>query len=276
MSKVLFSTPVRITAGILVCGSAMLAFNGLLKLLFDSGGDLLRIIRLILSTIVILATYYYFFKFYERRKITELAPDNALRETMTGFAVGTMCMSGVVFLLYLLGYYRILSVNSLSYIVVLFLFFTAAAVLEEIVFRGIVYRILEERGGTYFALIISASIFGVVHAFNTNANVISILSAALGGMILGAMFTLTGRLWLPIAFHAGWNFCQGCYGVAISGIDDVPSFFVARLEGPQLVTGGGFGPENSLVALTVLGVLLAILLHTLRKKGGVVPSSSGQ
>jgi membrane protease YdiL (CAAX protease family) len=128
----------------------------------------------------------------------------------------------------------------------------AAAVGEEIVFRGVVYRRLEERLGTTIALVVSAAAFGLVHAGNPGANWASTLAIALeSGVLLGLAYAATRSLWLPIGLHFGWNFTEGgIFGAAVSGGQN-SGLINAPLAGPPLITGGAFGPEASLAAIAV-------------------------
>ena len=128
----------------------------------------------------------------------------------------------------------------------------AAAVGEEIVFRGVVYRRLEDRLGTTIALVVSAAAFGLVHAGNPGANWASTLAIALeSGVLLGLAYAATRSLWLPIGLHFGWNFTEGgIFGAAVSGGQN-SGLIHAHLVGPPLLTGGAFGPEASLAALVV-------------------------
>jgi uncharacterized protein len=128
----------------------------------------------------------------------------------------------------------------------------ASAVGEEIVFRGVVYRRLEEKLGTAIALLISAALFSLVHAGNAGANWVSTLAIALeSGVMLGLAYAATRSLWLPIGLHFGWNFTEGgIFGAAVSG-GQYHGLIDAPLSGSPLITGGVFGPEASLAALAI-------------------------
>jgi len=128
----------------------------------------------------------------------------------------------------------------------------SSAVGEEIVFRGVVYRRLEERLGTAIALLVSAAVFGLVHAGNTGANWVSTLAIALeSGVLLALAYAATRSLWLPIGLHFGWNFTEGgIFGAAVSG-GQSSGLIHAPLSGSPLITGGAFGPEASLAAVVV-------------------------
>jgi hypothetical protein len=128
----------------------------------------------------------------------------------------------------------------------------AAAVGEEIVFRGAIFRIIDERLGTTAALIISSVLFGLVHAANPGATAISTVAIALeAGALLGVAYSAVRSLWLPIGLHFGWNFAEGgIFGTAVSG-GHAHGLIASELSGPTLITGGSFGPEASVIAVAV-------------------------
>ena len=244
IKKVLHFPLTKIVVGVIVCGFAILGTNSVLRSIFKSEGDVVRIVRWLLSMSVLLATYYFLFRHYERRGIAELSRKGLLRESLVGLFTGTLCISLIIIVLYILGYYKVISISSVSVLLLPLVYFTTLSVFEELIFRGIIYRITEESLGTNLALIISALLFGLAHLLNEHANVISVISAASGGILTGLLFSMTKRLWLPIFFHAGWNWAQVSLGVTVSGMEDLPGFLQGRLEGPELITGGAFGPEN--------------------------------
>jgi uncharacterized protein len=83
-------------------------------------------------------------------------------------------------------------------------------------------------------------------------------------------------LWLPIFFHAGWNWAQVSLGVAVSGMEDLPNFVQSRLEGPDLITGGAFGPENSILTIGLVLILSLVAYYLTWKRGFVIRRVSGQ
>lgn len=270
IKQVLYFPLTRIIIGVVVCGFAMLATNSVLRLILRPEGDATRIIRWLLSTVALLAVYYFLFKRYERREITELSKTYLLKESLLGLSIGVICISLVIFTLYIMRYYEVLSVNNVTILLLSLFFCVSAAALEEIIFRGIIYRIVEGSLGTKLALILSALLFGLVHISNEHANAISIVSAVAGGILLGLMFSLTRRLWLPIAFHAGWNWAQASFGTVVSGIAELPTFLQIKLNGPELITGGAFGPENSIITVGLVLILSGMTYYLTWKKGNVL------
>ena len=270
MKRVLHFPLTRIAIGVIVCTLALPGTNSVLRLVLSSEGDIARIVRWLLSTFVLLATYRFLFKHYERRDISELSRTDAIRESLIGLFTGVLCISLIIVVLYVAGYYQVLSTNSALALLMPLFYFTTLSVFEELVFRGITYRIAEESLGTNLALIISALLFGLAHLPNENANAISVVSASSGGILAGLLFSMTKRLWLPIFFHAGWNWAQVSLGVTVSGIEGLPGFLQAKLEGPEIITGGAFGPENSVITLVLVLILSAMAYYLTLRRGNVM------
>src|SRR5205085_9197084 len=128
----------------------------------------------------------------------------------------------------------------------------AAAIGEELIYRGVLYRVLEEGLGTVPALVVSAGVFGFTHGANPGATLASSAAIALeAGLLLGLAYTVTRSLWFPIGIHFGWNFAQGgIFNAPISGTQ-FPGMLNFKIVGPEVWTGGAFGPEASLVSVLV-------------------------
>jgi len=136
------------------------------------------------------------------------------------------------------------------------------AFMEELLFRGILFRWLEAFGGSWFALALTSALFGLGHIMNPNATAFSSFAIAVeAGILLGGAYMLTRSLWMPMGLHAAWNFTQGeIFDVPVSGTD-VHGLVTAQMSGPELLSGGMFGLEASVLALvpaTVVGVWLVV------------------
>jgi len=147
-----------------------------------------------------------------------------------------------------------------------------SAVVEELLVRGVILRLLWRAFGPAVAFAASAALFGLGHAFNPGATVMSVVCIALeAGVMLGALYALTGRLWMSIGVHAAWNFTQGyVFGAAVSGSDFGPSLArsVAHGDASVWLSGGSFGPEASLPALLVCGAVGVATLWLAARAGG--------
>jgi membrane protease YdiL (CAAX protease family) len=150
----------------------------------------------------------------------------------------------------------------------------SVATIEEVLFRGILFRIMEERTGTVITLAVSSVLFGLTHLVNVNATLWGTISIGLtGGAMTAAAYVATRSLWLPIGLHFAWNFTHaGIFGVALSGSDEAPQGLLhTTLSGPSVLTGGTFGPEASLMALLVCLVPTVVVLRRAVRKGQIQP-----
>lgn len=198
--------------------------------------------------------------------------NSSLNDLWRGTFFAAVLMSVMVGIAALLGGYRILGWGSGDSWEIIFLVAgVQAAVLEEIIFRGIVFRFLEEFAGSWAALLISALIFGFIHISNPNATVFSSIAIAVeAGMLLGGAYMLTRNLWLAIGIHFGWNVVQGfVWDVPVSGID-VDGMVQSQASGNELISGGAFGLEASLIALVLATSAGVWLVWKAWKKGEVM------
>lgn len=145
-----------------------------------------------------------------------------------------------------------------------------SAIFEEILTRGIIFRIIEEKLGSYLALLISALIFGAMHLGNPNSSLTVAIGLAIqAGLLLGAAYIYSRNLWFPIAIHFAWNFTQsGIFGAIVSGITLDKSLITTKIQGAEWFTGGQFGPEGSIQATifcSIATILLLILSHKQNK-----------
>jgi membrane protease YdiL (CAAX protease family) len=143
----------------------------------------------------------------------------------------------------------------------------SSGIIEELLMRGVVFRIVEQWLGSGVALAVSAVLFGGLHAFNPGATVVSCVAIAIeAGILLAAAYMYTRRLWLAIGIHLGWNFFEGSvYGASVSG-GKMASLFASDFSGHPLLTGGKFGPEASVVAMVVCSAAGLWLLQRVRKR----------
>ncbi len=203
--------------------------------------------------------YWILVRIIEGRAVTELSARYAVREILIGMVYGVGFISSVMGVLYLLGYFEINSVRSADLLVAPLIAAITTGFVEEIALRGIVFRIMEEWLGTWISLLFSAALFGALHLGNENATLLAAVAIALeAGVLLAAVYMVTRRLWVVIGLHAGWNFTLGgVYSGAVSG-GAAEGLLDTTLSGPELMTGGAFGVEASVVTMAI-GLTLALL-----------------
>lgn len=202
-------------------------------------------------------------RFVERRppaavglRARSLAPD-----WLKGFAVGAAFLCVSVAVLALFGGYRVTSVSfAAAPLLWTLLLHTAVGAFEEGLFRGILFRFLEEGLGSVVALLITAAIFGAVHLQNPNATPWGGAAIAIeAGILLGAAYMATRSLWFVMGLHTAWNFFQGSvFGINVSGTPAPEgAILTPAIAGNEWLTGGAFGIEASAIAV-VFGLALGI------------------
>ncbi len=261
---------VRIIIGLIVCIIVIiigqLSAGALLK-----GTSLDRDYKDILTgswtAILVLAAYIFLFRYYEKRAISELSLKKFWRNALLGFFLGLLLQSCVILITYLYGGYQVLSVNPISYLLPAFAIGITSAIFEEILIRGILFRITEESLGTIWALVISSLLFGFLHLANQSSSVYSAFAITIeAGLLLGVSYVVTRNLWMPILLHFSWNFAEGgIYGANLSGNILSKTLISARFSGSEWITGGAFGPENSVQAI-VLGFIAAAIIFMVAYK----------
>ena len=198
-------------------------------------------------------------------------------DLVVGFVITALAILGVFLVELGLG---VITVDQAPYDVSTFLStfgdIAANAAVEEFFFRslllsGLVVVFGMARWGTnrWIPVLVSAVLFGLVHATNPGASALSVFGNALGGLIYGMAFLGAMNIWFPLALHLGWNFTQTLVGFPVSG-KDFPGPLTTTSTGSDLVTGGDFGPEAGIIGIlarfAVIGLLVGYL--TLRYRDG--------
>lgn len=211
-----------------------------------------NVVSVAITVLVVSYAYYGFVRVIERRSVTELSSQNMFVELASGMLVGAILFSVTIGILWLLGYYKVIGINPWTVIFSWLVLAIISGVSEELLFRGILFRVVEESLGTWLSLAISALIFGLFHLANPNATLWGAIAIAIeAGIMLAAAFVYTRRLWLPIGIHFAWNFVQGAiFGVAVSG-NEATGLLQSTLSGPPSLSGGDFGAEGSIFAVLV-------------------------
>ncbi len=227
----------------------------------------------VVLALLCLGTYLAASRWIERRKPAELAAGRALPEVAAGVALGFLLFSAVLAVLLAARVYHPSGWGSSKHLVNGLFFALLAGVTEEILFRGLLFRVSARIIGTWGALIATSALFGLAHLANPGATVTSALAIALeAGILLGAAYAATERLWLPIGLHVGWNFTEGSvYGMSVSGNGMAAGLLTGSLKGPRLLTGGAFGPEASIVAVIICLAAAAVFLWRMIKLHRVEP-----
>ena len=266
----------RITLGLIVCFISFIIAQQLAGKMLDLTSlnkNYRNLIKGIIASSAVISTYIYFFRKYEKREINEFSSKGIGKYLLSGTLIGVVLQSLTMLVIALNGGFEIVSVNPISNVIIPFTIAFTVAIFEEILIRGIIFRIMEEKLGSYISLLISAIIFGALHLVNPHSTLISGLCVGIeAGLLLGAAYIYTRNLWFPIAIHFAWNFMQsGIFGAITSGNEKTSSLLTTKLTGKLFITGGEFGPEGTIQAL-IFCVLASIVLLQLSKHKLIHPN----
>jgi hypothetical protein len=266
-----------------ILGAVVLFRQGLLPLIdsvFQPGAEWLSAFRRAGILMTIVAAYWAFVRWHEKREATELRWQ-PLRLALGG-ASGAALVGLPIALLFALGAYELerfrgFSAELLGVAAVIGI----AAVVEELVYRCLLFRVLERAWGTGVALAIQAVVFALLHLGNVEqgsaGDVMAMLvSVTLLGLLWAGLFVLARNLWVVAAHHAAWNFTILLSGVPLSGIEDWRALapIESRYAGPDWLTGGMFGPESSLLVMVSIAAAVVLLLRVARRHGAFVSAAA--
>lgn len=261
--------------GVAVLGSIFAFRQGLLPLidaLFQPGPELLSAFRRTGILLAAIGGYWAFVHWHERREVTELR----LRpiRLILGGASGAVLVAVPIAALFALGAYElVLFRGASSALVGVAVLIAIAATLEELLYRCLLFRLLERAWGTGLALAVQTVVFAVGHLENvenggTGDVATMLVSVTVVGLLWTGVFVLTRNLWVVVANHAAWNFTILLSGVPLSGIEDWRPLapLESRYAGPDWLTGGMFGPESSIVVIVSTTVAAVLLLYVARRR----------
>lgn len=245
--------------------------------LFFYNQNLLLLFLNLLTFATISSLVFFRVKVIERRSLSSIGlnKNNWLKKYLLGFFIGLVMMSIIVLILLSFGYITIeknpiqpIGVSAISSVLVILFGWIIQGATEEIVTRGWLLNVLSNKYNIGVGLLISSTLFGLMHLSNPNVNYIAVINIILVGLFYGSYVIKTNDLWAVCGMHTAWNFAQGnLFGFEVSGIDvSVGSLIDLNLVGSDFVTGGIFGPEAGIVATFILLVSIGILLF-IDKKG---------
>lgn len=219
------------------------------------------------------AYYAAFVRLIERRPVSEFALPQLPRELGIGLLVGAGLYTCCVLVLMVLGVYRIEGLNPVSFMIPAVAMALSSGVFEELLFRGALFRIVEDWLGSWISLVISSFVFGFVHLLNPAATLTGALFISVeAGLLLAAAYMLTRRLWMSMAFHMSWNYTQSAVfsGIVSGGVSE-PGLIKPIIQGPDYLTGGAFGLESSVVAFLFCTGAGIVLLIMAARRGNITP-----
>lgn len=268
----------RIIIGILVVGGlvAFIEWSGRLVLEKSHFPDELKNVVISISDAgIALFSYILLFRFYEKRQIEELTLSSLGKNVISGFAAGLILQSLFILLIFIFCNYSITHVNPFSFLLPSFATAFTAGFVAEILIRGIVFRIIEEKFGTVITVLFFVSLFALMHLNVSGATTLSVLSTAIqAGLLLSAAYVYTRSLWFTIFLHFAWDFTEpGIFGAINPGNTIQESLFSSKISGPVFLTGGQMGPQNSIQALIICSLAGLLFLRFAKRKNKFIKPS---
>ncbi len=151
-------------------------------------------------------------------------------------------------------------------LILFFVIFIMVGWNEELLSRGYHLQTLSSGTNIFWGVLISSSFFGLAHLGNPNATWVSAAGIFFAGLFLAYGYLRTGQLWLSIGLHIGWNFFEGVvFGFPVSGLD-IYRLIRHQIQGPEIWTGGAFGPEAGLILLPSLVIGIGFIYFYTRNR----------
>lgn len=192
---------------------------------------------------------------------------NRLFDLLLGIATGIVLISiGFVFLI-AVGNLEVVGINfNTKWFFGSMTLMILVSLHEEVIVRGYLLNSLMSVSNKYFALALSSILFGAMHLFNPNISTVSFINIVLAGFLLGISYLHSKNLWFPMGLHFSWNFFQGpVLGFEVSG-QEIKSLITQNISGNELITGGEFGFEGSILATILMIASIFILNWFFQKK----------
>lgn len=245
--------------------------------LFFNNKDLLSLLITLFSFAFISLLVFFRVKVIEKRSFSSIGfnKNNWLKKYSLGFLIGLAMMSIIVLILFPFGYITVeknpiqpVGISAIASVLVILLGWIIQGATEEIVTRGWLLNVLSTKYNIGVGLLISSTLFGIMHLTNPNVNYIAVINIILVGLFYGLYVIKTNDLWAVCGMHSAWNFAQGnIFGFKVSGLDvSVGSLIDLNLVGSDFVTGGIFGPEAGITATFILLASIGILLFIDKKR----------
>lgn len=245
--------------------------------LFFNNKDLLSLLITLFSFAFISLLVFFRVNVIEKRSFSSIGfnKNNWLKKYSLGFLIGLAMMSIIVLILFPFGYITVeknpiqpVGISAIASVLVILLGWIIQGATEEIVTRGWLLNVLSTKYNIGVGLLISSTLFGLMHLTNPNVNYIAVINIILVGLFYGLYVIKTNDLWAVCGMHSAWNFAQGnIFGFKVSGLDvSVGSLIDLNLVGSDFVTGGIFGPEAGITATFILLASIGILLFIDKKR----------
>ncbi|MGY8945944.1 MAG: CPBP family intramembrane glutamic endopeptidase [Flavobacteriales bacterium] len=219
--------------------------------------------------VIVIIMIWLFMKFIDKQPLIEIGfqTQGRLKEINYGILFGLFIMAFAFVFLSTIGEIVFLSYSlDFNQILLSIALFIGVSFFEEIIFRGYMLKNLLESFNPTVALLISSLFFSLIHASNLNVTLLGLCNIFLAGIFLGVSYVFTKNLWFPIALHFSWNFFQAMFGFKVSGLDSY-SIIEFMIPYNNMINGGEFGFESSILSIIVLFIGTIIIWNYFKKYG---------
>lgn len=213
---------------------------------------------------------------YEKRPLRTLGLERtgALPKFLRGLLLGGLIFLGVVLLLALPGMLEVedgfagITLTAFLALLIALPGWILQGSLEEVLMRGWLMPVVGVRAKPWMGVLISSGLFAVLHLLNPNVTLLSVVNLVLAGLMFALFALWEEGLWGVCGLHAAWNWVQGGLGFPVSGnLLNSPVLLPLAETGPDVLTGGAFGPEGGLgVTAVTLGACIVLAWLIYRKR----------
>ena len=250
----------------------------IIRSIFKSGGDSVgademlsfpSILRYCVTAIILLLAAWIVLRWVDRRPFDVLGihfSRRGIQDFSVGYAMGMVILMVIFSILWAFGFLKVEYIGIqnvlLSRFWLVFFFLFVAALIEELLMRGYMFQALCEGTRIWIAILLFNVLFSLGHWNNPDYVWTSALSIFILGLLCAVVYIKTRSLWTATGLHMAWNWTQGSvFGMKVSGIEVPHSIFKSLPTGPDVLSGGEFGGEGSLITSFVPLILLFILLR---------------
>ena len=238
----------------------IIATDSIIRPLADQAAGIASLLLTLLEGLIVIAVYKLAMRYLARRQTPELSGQRAGVEAGMGLLTGTLFVLVSTIIIVAAGGYSLQwagAADSGSVLISAIGSAVGAAIVEELIFRGLLFQAIRQWAGNGLALAVPSLLFGVAHLGNTGATLWSGLAITFeAGLLLGAAFLWRRNLRYVMGLHGAWNAIEGLLGIPVSG-HVTAGLYTVDVSGPALLTGGAFGLEGSIVPVTI-SLLIAV------------------
>lgn len=180
-------------------------------------------------------------------------------------------LPGVVSLFYLCFVEgRLFKTGTVNFTVIVFTICVglSPAVVEEFLFRGILFRYMKETWGVVMAVIVPSVLFALLHVRNLkNPNIKDITLLMLSGTLVAILFSLIAwiseSIWPGVVIHSLWNsaIIGQVFAISGHGNSNQAVYKYKIVSRNDLLTGGAFGVEAALPAIVTFLVAILFVIY---------------